>query len=112
MVSDAAWAKVAPVRPGRRTDRGVTAKDDPLSLEAVPWRVRTGSPWHGLLSEPGRWNPALRRFRRRVRAGVFGRVLECLSDDADFDAALIDGAIVAVHRKTNGWSGSRSDGPI
>ena len=44
VIADAAWEKVAPPLPGKASDRGVAAKDNRLFLEAVPWRVRTGSP--------------------------------------------------------------------
>lgn len=70
-VSDAVWAKIAPLLPGKASDRGVTAKDNRLFLEAVLWRVRTGAPWRDLPPEFGNWNSAFKRFRRWVRAGVF-----------------------------------------
>src|SRR5918994_946584 len=42
VVSDAVWAKVADLLPGKATDPGATGKDNRLFLEAGPWRVRTG----------------------------------------------------------------------
>ncbi len=50
VVSDAVWAKVASLLPGKATDPGATGKDNRLFLEAVLWRVRTGSPWRDLPS--------------------------------------------------------------
>lgn len=47
-VNDAVLAKVAPLLPGKASDRGMTAADDPLFPEAVLWRVRTGPPWRDL----------------------------------------------------------------
>ena len=43
-ITDGVWEKVAPLLPGKASDRGVTARDNRLFLEAVLWRVRTGSP--------------------------------------------------------------------
>ena len=48
VVSDAVWAKVADLLPGKATDPGATGKDNRLFLEAVLWRVRTGLPWRDL----------------------------------------------------------------
>jgi len=105
VVSDAVWAKVALLLPGKATDPGATGKDNRLFLEAVLWRVRTGAPWRDLPNEFGRWNSVFRRFRRRVRAGVSDRLFERMSDEPDFEYALIDGTIVSAHQKASGAKG-------
>ena len=105
MVSDAVWAKVASLLPGKATDPGATGKDNRLFLEAVLWRVRTGSPWRDLPSGFGNWNSVFQRFRRWVRAGVFERLFERVSDEPDFEYALIDGTIVSAHQKASGAKG-------
>jgi hypothetical protein len=33
---------------------------------------------------------------------VFDRIFECLSDEPDFEYALIDGTIVSAHQKASG----------
>ena len=105
VISDAVWEKIAPLLPGKVTDRGVTARDNRLFLEAVLWRVRTGLPWRDLPDEFGHWNSVFQRFRRWVRAGVFERIFECLSGEPDFEYALIDGTIVTAHQKASGAKG-------
>jgi transposase len=105
VVSDAVWEKVAPLLPGKASDRGVTAKDNRLFLEAVLWRVRTGLPWRDLPGEFGNWNSIFQRFRRWVRAGVFERLFEQLSGQPDFEYVLIDGTIVTAHQKASGVKG-------
>ncbi len=105
VISDTAWEKMAPLLPGKASDRGVTAKDTRLFLEAVLWRVRAGSPWRDLPPEFGHWNSVFQRFRRWVRAGVFERLFERLSDEPDFEYALIDGTIVTAHQKASGAKG-------
>jgi transposase len=105
VVSDAVWAKVASLLPGKATDPGATGKDNRLFLEAVLWRVRTGAPWRDLPNESGRWSSVFQRFRRWVRAGVFERLFEQASDEPDFECALIDGTIVSAHRKASGAKG-------
>ena len=105
VVGDAVWERIAPLPPGKATDPGATAKDDRLFLEAVLWRVRTGSPWRDLPAGFGGWNSVFQRFRRWARAGVFERLFARLSDEPDFEYALIDGTIVAAHQKASGARG-------
>jgi len=105
VVDDKTWAKIAALLPGKASDRGVTARDNRLFLEAVLWRVRTGLPWRDLPSDFGNWNSVFQRFRRWAVAGVFDRIFERLSGEPDFEYALIDGTIVSVHQKASGAKG-------
>ena len=85
VISDDLWRTIAPHLPGKNTDRGVTAADNRLFLEAVLWRVRTGSPWRDLPPAFGNWNSTFRRFRRWAEKGVFDRLFKVLSDEVDFE---------------------------
>lgn len=105
VLNEAVWQRIAPHLPGKASDRGVTAADNRLFLEAVLWRVRTGSPWRDLPDVFGNWNSAFRRFRRWADGGVFERLFEALSEEPDFEYALIDGTIVSVHQKASGAKG-------
>lgn len=105
IVGDAVWNRLAPLLPGKASDRGVTARDNRLFLEAVLWRVRTGLPWRDLPADFGNWNSVFQRFRRWALAGVFDRIFERLSDEPDFEYALIDGTIVSTHQKASGAKG-------
>ena len=105
VLSDGVWEKIAPLLPGKFGDRGVTASDNRRFLEAVLWRVRTGSPWRDLPEGFGNWNSTFRRFRRWAKAGVFENLFNVLSDEPDFEYAMIDGTIVSVHQKATGAKG-------
>ena len=105
IVSDAVWEKIEALLPGKKSDRGVTARDNRLFLEAVLWRVRTGLPWRDLPAAFGHWNSVFRRFRRWVRAQVFDRLFQALSGEPDFESAMIDGTLVSVHQKASGARG-------
>ena len=111
VVTDQLWSKLEPHLPGKASDSGVTAKDNRLFLEAVFWRVRTGSPWRDLPSAFGNWNTQFRRFRRWAERGVFERLFNAMSDDPDLEYALIDGTIVSVHQKASGAKGGLSIRP-
>jgi transposase len=105
VVTDALWKRLEERLPGKTSDAGATAKDNRLFLEAVFWRVRTGSPWRDLPSGFGKWNSQFRRFRRWAKAGVFDRLFNAMNDDPDLEYALIDGTIVQVHQKASGAKG-------
>ncbi len=105
VLGDEVWKKVSPHLPGKATDCGVTAADNRLFLEAVLWRVRTGSPWRDLPVAFGKSNSVFQRFRRWAKKGVFERLFAVLSEQPDFEYALIDGTIVSVHQKASGAKG-------
>jgi len=105
VVTDPLWQRLEPHLPGKASDAGATAKDNRLFLEAVFWRVRTGSPWRDLPPAFGNWNSQFRRFRRWAAAGVFERLFNAMSGDPDLEYALIDGTIVQVHQKATGAKG-------
>jgi transposase len=108
VLNDGVWEKIAPFLPGKFGDRGVTASDNRRFLEAVLWRVRTGSPWRDLPPALGNWNSTFRRFRRWANAGIFESLFSALSGEPDFEYALIDGTIVSVHQKATGAKGGLS----
>ena len=105
VVSDTVWEKIEALLAGKKSDRGVTAKDNRLFLEAVLWRARAGLPWRDLPGEFGNWNSVFTRFRRWVRGMVFERICRALSGAPDFEYALIDGTIVTAHQKASGAKG-------
>ena len=105
VVTDDIWARLEPHLPGKKSDSGVTGKDNRLFLEAVLWRVRTGLPWRDLPSAFGNWNSVFRRFRRWAKGGVFERLFQEIRGEPDFEYALIDGTIVQAHQKASGAKG-------
>ena len=104
-LSDEQWERIALLLPGKPGDRGRTAADNRLFLEAVFWIVRTGSPWRDLPERFGPWNSVAKRFRRWARKGVFEKLFEALSGDPDLEYALVDGTIVRVHQHGSGAKG-------
>ena len=104
-LSDAQWAKMAPHCLGKKSDPGRTGGDARLFLEAVLWIARTGGPWRDLPEFFGNWNTVFKRFRHWVKADVFQKIFDAVSDDADMDYVMIDGSIVRVHRHGQGAKG-------
>ncbi len=105
VLTDAMWARIEPMLPGKATDPGVTAADNRMFLEAVLWRIRTGSPWRDLPEHFGNWNSVFKRFRRWALSGVFETVFNELSDEFDLEYVFVDGTIVQAHQKAAGAKG-------
>jgi len=56
--------------------------------------------------EPGALgNTVFKRFRHWVKADVFKRIFDAVSDDPDMEYAMIDATIVKVHRHGQGAKG-------
>ena len=113
VLTDAMWARVEHILPGKATDPGGTAADNRFFLEAVLWRFRTGSPWRDLPERFGSWNSVPRRFRRWTLSGVSGRVFNELSEEFDPVCMFVDGMVVQTHQKAaaakGGPAGRESD---
>lgn len=105
MLGDAQWKRVEPLLPGRMGDRGVTAKDNRLFLEAVLYIARTGSPWRDLPEQYGNWNSVFVRYNRWSKAGVWQQVFEALSEDPDFEYVMIDSTVIRSHQHAAGGKG-------
>lgn len=105
VVLDLLWQRLEPHLPGKVSDAGATAKDNRLFLEAVFWRVRTGSPWRDLPPAFGHWNSQFRRFRRWTRSAVFACLFNAMSGDPGLEYPLIDVTVVQVHQKATDSKG-------
>ncbi len=105
ILTDAQWKKMEPVCLGKPTDPGRTGGNNRLFVEAVLWIARTGSPWRDLPLLFGKWNTVFKRFRDWVKADVFKRLFDAVSDDPDVEYAMVDATIVKVHRHGQGAKG-------
>jgi len=108
-LSDAQWARLAPLLPPQhRAGRGRPAKDHRTVVDGILWRLATGVPWRDLPERYGPWRTVYSRFRRWQRAGVWDRVLAALQAEADargdLDWALhfLDGTTVRAHQSAAG----------
>ena len=107
VLSDTAWERMAPLIIGRPDQKGSTGRDNRMFVEGVLWIARTGSPWRDLPSVFGEWNSVFVRFNRWSRGGVWRRIFVALSDDPDFEYAIVDSTIVRAHQHAAGAKGGR-----
>lgn len=105
VLTDAQWAKMEPHCLGKPGDPGRSGGDNRLFLEGVLWITRTGSPWRDLPPQFGKWNTVYKRYQDWVKADVFQRLFEAVSDDPDMEYAMVDATIVKVHRHGQGAKG-------
>jgi transposase len=105
ILTDAQWAKMEPHCLGKVTDPGRSGRDNRLFVEAVLWVARTGSPWRDLPPMFGGWNTVFKRYRDWVKADVFQRLFEAVSEEPDMEYAMVDATIVKVHRHGQGAKG-------
>src|SRR6185295_3925746 len=102
VLTDAQWAKMEPLCLGKPGDPGRSGKDNRQFVEAVLWIARTGSPWRDLPASFGHWNSVFTRFRDWVKADIWKRLFDAVSDDPDMEYAMVDATIVKVHRHGQG----------
>jgi transposase len=102
ILRDDQWERIEQMLPGKKTDRGQTAADNRLFVEAVWWIARTGSPWRDLPDEFGFWNSVYKRFARWSDAEIWHRVFAELCKDADFEDIFIDSTMVRAHQHAAG----------
>ena len=91
-LSDAAWALLEPLLPGRKGVWGGVAHDNRRFINAVCWILRTGAPWRDLPPSYGDWKNTHRRFCRWRDRGVWEALLEQLIIDPDYEWLMIEPA--------------------
>lgn len=108
-IKDEDWERIRDLLPGKAGDRGVTAKDNRLFVDAVLWIAKTGAPWRDLPERFGPWNSVWRRFDRWSKKGVWERVFLALQDP-DLEWLMFDSTVVRAHQHAAGAKGGETAG--
>ena len=107
-LTEAEWARLAPLLPPQKPASGRPAEDHRRILNAIVWKLRTGAPWRDLPERYGAWSTVHCRFRRWRVAGVWDRVLAAVQQQADAAGQLdwsvhfVDGTVVRAHQHAAG----------
>lgn len=115
MLSNAQWAHIEHLLPGKPTDKGGRAANNRLFVEAVLYTARVGNPWRDLPAEFGNWRSVYVRFARWETYGIWDRVAKALRENADLEELFIDATIVRAHQHSAGAPKKRwrsSDRPL
>lgn len=95
-LTDAQWNRIKDLLPGKVGDRGRTAVDNRLFVDAVLFVAMTGIPWRDLPERFGKWNSVWRRFSRWCRLKVWQNLAEQLGDP-DLQELQLDSTSIKVH---------------
>ena len=106
---DDQWARIKDLLPGRKGTEGRPAKNNRLFVEAVLYRYRAGIPWRDLPERFGDFRVVHTRLTRWAERGVWQKIFEHLSSDADNEYAAIDSTIVRAHQHS---AGARKKGAL
>jgi len=94
---------------GKAGDPGRSGRDNRLFVNAVLWVLRSGARWSDLPERYGNWKSVHKRFSRWAKAGVWERVFDSLTDDADNQYLMLDTTLVRAHQQAaSGKGGTKS----
>jgi transposase len=110
VLRDEQWERIKDLLPGKVSERGVTAKDNRLFMEAVLWIGRSSAPWRDLPSALGNWYSTFTRFSRWAKAGVWERLFAAVSADRDLEEVMLDSTAVRAHQHAAGAKKKRPTG--
>jgi transposase len=105
-LTDAQWAVLEPLLPGRKRGRPPKWTKRQL-IDGIRWRVRAGAPWRDVPVEYGRWQTVYGLFRRWQRDGTWRQVLMALQARADAAGLItwdvsVDSTIARAHQHAAG----------
>ena len=108
-ISNHVWECLEPLLPGGSGKVGRPAFDNRLFLNAVFWILRTGAPWRDLPPDYGDWKNTHRRFCRWRDRDVWGKLLDEVIEEPDFEWLMIDSSHVKVHPHAAGAVGGNQE---
>jgi len=100
-LTDAQFERIKELLPGKATDRGVTANDNRLFVDAILFVKKTGTPWRDTPERFGKWNSVYTRFNRWSKAGVWQRIAAELIE-FDLEELQLDSTVVRAHQHAAG----------
>ena len=111
-LTDTQWDCIKDLLPGRAGHVGAPSKNNRLFVDAVLYRYRAGIAWRDLPERFGDFRVIHTRHMRWSRSGVWQRVFETLSAQADNEYAMIDATIVRAHQHSAGAKGGFKSMPL
>ena len=102
-ITDAEWEMIRDLLPPENTGKpGRPSGDNRTALNGMLWIDRTGAPWEDLPSRYGAKSTVFDRFKKWTKLGVFEKIFEILSSDADMQDCGIDSTSSKVHQHAAG----------
>ena len=102
-IKDEDWERIRHFFPERNEHTmGRPRKDARTMLNGILWIQATGAPWRDLPEYYGAWQTVYKAFARWEKEGLFAKIFEALSKDADMQDIGIDGTYVKAHKDSAG----------
>jgi len=95
-ISDADFARIEHLLPGRPGQTGWVARDNRRFIDAVLFVSKTGLPWRDLPERFGPWGTVWKRFDRWCRKGTWAAVFAALQDP-DLEWLILDSTVIRAH---------------
>jgi len=95
-ISDELWAVLETAMAADAGRRGRPWNDHRLTLEAICWRFRTGSPWRDLPETFGAWQSVWERHRRWSADGTYEAMFIAVKKTAGVSGADLDALVLSV----------------
>ena len=83
VLDDAQWARIEPLMPSSKGQRGRPFRDHRQVVEGIVYRLRTGTAWRDLPQGFGPWQTVWKRHKRFSVDGTWDRILARLVAEAD-----------------------------
>ncbi len=107
-LTDEQWARLQPLLPPQKPQRGRPARDHREMVNALLWIHATGAQWRDLPERYGPWQRVATRCSRWVAAGVWDALLAALqppgdaAGQLDWSAPSVDGPVIRAHQPAAG----------
>jgi len=102
-ITDEEWEKVKEMLPPEQTGKaGRPSSDNRTALNGMLWIDRTGAPWEDLPARYGAKSTVFDRFQKWTKLGIFERIFEELSSEADMQDCGIDSTSSKAHQHAAG----------
>lgn len=98
-LSASQWAAICDILPGKKGDRGRTAKDNRTFVNGVLWILRSGARWSDLPERYGKYKTVHQRFSRWAKAKIWEKIFRHLIRDRKNNYLMIDSTIVKAHHQ-------------
>ncbi len=115
VLTDAQWARLAPLLPTNDGKEGKPWGDHRRIINGILWKLRTGAPWRDLPARYGPWSTCADRFVRWRRDGTWDRLLQALQGAADASGGVdwevsLDSSVIRAHQHAAGARQQPSQG--
>ena len=101
-LSDAQWARLAPLMPGGCKGKRGPRTNNRLFMDAIFWMARSGARWRDLPERFGDHRTVKRRYYDWVQRGVLHDLFQALSQDGDFEWLCVDATVIRAHQHASG----------